>query len=347
MATLDIITIGTATRDVFIESKLFKVLHDPKHLERLGFKTGEAQCFALGAKIEVGRPTLAFGGGAMNAAVTFGRQGFKTGALITIGDDENGDAILGALAREKVASLAAIDRKKGTAYSVILLSPSGERTILAYRGASEDLSKREVAPTKLQAKAAYVVPGAIPLPVIAGAVRALKKRGALIAMNPSAHYLSLGAKKLAPLLRAIDVIIMNREEAAYLTGEKFEHERKIFKKFDRMVPGLAVMTDGPNGVMVSDGKTIYAAGVYPDQKVMNRTGAGDAFGSGFVAGLLQYGATPGKVSDDAVRYAIRLASANATGVVEGMGAQAGILTKHRFETERRWRDFKITARSLE
>jgi len=56
----DVIAIGTATRDVFLISPLFKVLRDPKHLEKIGFKTGEAQCFALGAKVEVKKKSRLF-----------------------------------------------------------------------------------------------------------------------------------------------------------------------------------------------------------------------------------------------------------------------------------------------
>src|SRR3989344_9575939 len=99
---LDGVTVGTATRDVFLRSRLFKTVHDPKHLERLGFPTGEAQCFALGAKVEVERPLVSVGGGAANAAGTFARQGVKAAALFKIGKDENGRAVLGDLRKERV-----------------------------------------------------------------------------------------------------------------------------------------------------------------------------------------------------------------------------------------------------
>ena len=86
----DIITIGTATRDVFLTSPLFKVLRDKKHLPKIGFPTGEAQCFTLGGKIEINETVFTTGGGATNAAITFSRHGLKTAALIKIGRDETG-----------------------------------------------------------------------------------------------------------------------------------------------------------------------------------------------------------------------------------------------------------------
>jgi len=254
--TFDVITIGSATRDVFLESELFRVVRDPSHLKKLGFPTGEAQCFALGGKIEVDHPVFAFGGGAANAAVTFRRAGFRTATVAKIGSDENGQAILENLKKEKITPFVAVDKKIGTAYSAILLAPSGERTILNYRGASEDLKVSEMPLAKTKGRVAYISPGRIAFPVMSAIVRSLKKGGFFIAMNPSKHYLDLGARRLAPMLKAIDVIIMNREEAAYLTGQSYEAEARIFKKFNAIIPGLAVMTDGPNGVLVSNGKKI-------------------------------------------------------------------------------------------
>ena len=66
--------------------------------------------------------------------------------------------------------------------------------------------------------------------------------------------------------------------------------------------------------------------------MVDRTGAGDAFGSGFVAGLIQA---------SRIEYAIRLGSANATSVVEYVGAKKGIVTKNDFEKSSRWKNFKI------
>src|SRR3989338_1492569 len=118
----DIITIGTATRDIFLSSPLFKVVRDPKHLQKLGFPTGEAQCFALGSKIEVADLTIANGGGALNSAITFSRQNLKVAAVIKLGNDQVGEEIIKELKKEKIASFAVKDSQKGSALSTILLA---------------------------------------------------------------------------------------------------------------------------------------------------------------------------------------------------------------------------------
>lgn len=255
----DVITIGTATRDVFLTSPLFKVLRDPKHLENLGFKTGEAEYFALGSKIEIDKPVHATGGGAANAAVTFSRQGLRTAAVVKIGDDELGDAIIRELKSERITSFAARDKKVGTAYSTILLTPGGERTILVYRGASEDFQRKELSFNKLRARWVYVAPGKIPLALMEELISYLRKKDISIAMNPSKFYVSLGIAKLKDILNKLQVVILNREEAAYLTGVDYKKERAIFKKFDEVVQGIAVVTDGSRGALVSDGRYLYRA----------------------------------------------------------------------------------------
>ncbi|MEK9173263.1 MAG: carbohydrate kinase family protein [Patescibacteria group bacterium] len=356
-----VITIGTGTRDVVLRGDFFRVVHDPKHLKKFGFPTGEAQCFTLGSggKIEIQEPIFALGGGAANAAVTFARQGFVTEALIKIGRDQVGEEILRTLKKEGVRPVPIFDKKLGTSYSLILISPDGERTILNYRGASKDLVLSEIPKRDFKVDCAYVVPGAISVPVVVSILKKLKQKGAFVAMNPSRHYIEIGAKKLRPILDLIDVIILNREEGAFLTGKRYLDEKGIFRKFDEMVGGLAVMTDGPKGVMVSDGRRIYKAGIYKEKRVADRTGAGDSFGSGFVAGLLRQvsGArfpastlvTAGRQvlgkrkewSQKEIEYAIRLGSANATSNVEEIGAQSGILTRRQFETQNRWKNLPI------
>ncbi|MDI6821027.1 MAG: carbohydrate kinase family protein [Patescibacteria group bacterium] len=332
----DILTIGTVTRDVFLTSSCFKVLRDPKHLEALGFKTGEAECFALGSKIEVQEPIFATGGGAANTAVTFRRQGLKTGLIAKLGNDDLGKAVANDLKKEKISLIVSRKKDDGTAYSIILLTESGERTILVYRGASEDFKKKDIPSKKLNCKWAYITPGAIPFSVIKELVFLLKKKGIKIAFNPSKHYLDFGAEKLTPILKNLDLVIVNREEASYLTGVLYKNERLIFKKFDDLVSGIAVITDGVRGAKVSDGKYLYSAGVFKEKKLIDRTGAGDAFGSGFVAGLIEKGD---------IHYALRLATANATSVVEQIGTQTGILTKKEF-LNKRWRYLDLDVEPL-
>ena len=108
---------------------------------------------------------------------------------------------------------------------------------------------------------------------------------------------------------------VNKEEAELLVeGGSLEELARHLMSY----VSLAIISDGPNGVVATDGKTFVRAGMYEDVKVIDRTGAGDAFGSGFLSHYAQ-----GKSLKDSIVFA----SANSTAVVTKIGAKAGILHK--------------------
>ncbi|MDP1688954.1 MAG: carbohydrate kinase family protein [bacterium] len=344
----DVITIGTATRDVFLKSRYFKEFRN-ENLKDIGIFGGVAECFVWGGKIEVEKPVLTSGGGATNAAVTFARQGYKTASIFKIGDDRPGEGIVQDLKKEGVTTLAMKDKKFGTGYSTLLLADTGERTVLVYRGAANNLELKEIPKGKLNCRWAYIVPGNIDFKVMENMVSALHKNGARIAIDLSSHYLSMGRKKLEPILKKLTLVKGNREEIGLLMGMDSIDEQKLFYEFNRSIGGIAVMSDGPRGVLVSDGVYLYKAGTYKEKQVADRTGAGDAFGSGFVAGLMRnaksYKLKAASWAPADIEYAIRLGSANATSVVEYVGAKEGILTKKQFNSNR-WGKLSIERKKL-
>ena len=81
-----------------------------------------------------------------------------------------------------------------------------------------------------------------------------------------------------------------------------------------------VGTNGAGGAYAVFRGALYQVGQYQQVKVIDRTGAGDAFGSGFVAALAK---------GLAIEDALTLGSANATSVVTKIGSKPGILSTHR------------------
>ncbi|MEK7149604.1 MAG: carbohydrate kinase family protein [Patescibacteria group bacterium] len=340
----DVITIGTATRDVFLRSLLFKgEIKNKKELKKLGIHAEEAACFGLGSKIGIKEPIMEIGGAAVNAATTFAKQGFKTAAFLKIGDDEAGKSIVQKLKKEKIFDLSVIDKKTKTAFSAILLSPDSERTILTYRGASETVKENEIPFNKFKSKWVYISPSKINFNLVKKIINYFYKQKILIALNPSSLMLEQGIKKLAPIFKKTKVLILNREEASYLTKMDYNNKEAMFKKLDEVIGGIFVMTDGAKGAWVSDNKNLYQIGVFTSKKVIDKTGAGDAFGSGFVSGLIRKGekCDKGLCSADKIEYASRIATANATSCVEKIGAIPGILTKNEFEKDGRWKKINI------
>ena len=327
----DIITFGSASRDLFLRSKDFKIVKSQD------FITGEGLGFNLGSKVTVDELAFFTGGGGTNTAATFRKQDFKVAYVGKIGNDPGGEAIEKELKQLGIKNFIKKDENKKTAYSIIL-STEKERTILVYSGACHDLKVEEISFDKLKAKWIYIAglsgkSAETLLPIIEFA----KKSKIKVALNPSSSQLKLGLEGLKDVLGTVDVLLLNQEEGAKLAGLPFEQEKEIFKRLDEYVKGIVIMTKGPAGVVVSDGEYIYEAGTFKEKKYIDRTGAGDAFGAGFVSGLMRYGT---------IEEAIRLGAANGTAVVEALGAKNGLLTKLQFETELRWKDLKINKTKL-
>ena len=325
--SFDVITIGTATRDAFIKSEHFHV--DPDH-HVLG---GKGLVMALGAKLEVPEIFFSTGGGATNAAVTFCRQGQRTACIAVIGNDDAGHAVLNDLEKEHVFTGLIHREHKATAFSLLLEPKSGERTVLIHRGVSENLKASGVNWNNIDTKWFYISSLAGNIALLKHIVSFAREKGMRLAYNPGGKELHQRSR-IMPLLKYIEVLIVNREEASLITGVGFEKQKEMFDIWDKMSPGINVMTDARNGVTVSDGNYLYHAGIYKEKKMIDRTGAGDAFGSGFVASLMDF--------PQDIERAIRLGSANATAKVEGMGAKYGLLTKSQFEKDKRWRKLTIT-----
>ncbi|MDP3881235.1 MAG: carbohydrate kinase family protein [bacterium] len=340
-SNFDVITIGTAVRDVFLSSPLFKIVEDKEHLKKLGFEDGKAECFAFGGKIKIDKPIFTSGGGATNAAVTFARAGLKTAAILSLGKDSIAKEIIDELKEEKINPIVSYSSENGTGYDTILLNLGGERSILVYRGASNDLSLRSIGLSKLKSKWVYISPGQLPLELVKEIVNHFHKSGSFIAMNPSSHYLKLGQKRLESILQKVSVLTLNRSEAALLVNGKGGDDRQMLKKIAKLSEAIVVITDGANGSCLSDGKLIYRAGIFPEKVLRDRTGAGDAFGSAVVAVIAKSKEHPDKISENTIKQALRFASANATSVVEHIGSKAGILKEKDFEGERRFKNFSV------
>ncbi len=308
----DVITIGSATRDVLLTSDMLTVVAD-SHSE-----TGQSECLPLGSKIAIKDLVFATGGGGTNAAVTFARQGMKTACIGIVGGDSEGAEILAELEREQVdTQFFQKHADQPTAYSIIMVHSSGERTILSYKGEGQHLDPAEIPWDQLEASWFYLDSLGGHYELAERAIAYASQKGIKVAWNPGAAELAHGWDKLAPLLKNIQVYITNKEEAALLTALPSSDMEAVMTKLSSAVDGIVIITNGHKGVWVKADGRLLAAGT-PESPRLDATGAGDAFGSGFVAEYSRSG--------DVVK-AIQYATANATSVVGKFGAKAGILKK--------------------
>lgn len=326
----DVITVGAATYDIFLRSRDFSIVEAGQYL------TGRAECVPLGAKIEVKDITFATGGGATNAAVSFSRKGLKTAAVIRVGTDAAGREVVADLAKEGViTSFVQETHRSHTGHSVLMVTLSGERSVLVYRGASSHLSIGAIDWENCQARNYYVSSVGGDIELLETVFSKAKSQKARVAWNPGSRELHHGLQGLRKILKQADILIINQEEAAMLTGLPLEDTSNMLSVIRRVTEGVILLTRGSEGALVLDGKYLFNAGIFKEKERLDRTGAGDAFGSGFVAGLI--------LDRDNNAEALRIAASNATSVVEHIGAKAGLLNIKQLK-ERRWQKLSIERR---
>jgi sugar/nucleoside kinase (ribokinase family) len=310
----DIITFGAAIQDIYIKPEKFKILGSAK------FATGKGVCFGLGSKIDVEEMHFSSGGCGTNTAATFAKQGFLTAFCGAVGLDISGTSLIDELSRLNI-DIRFVKRfaEKATSHSVVLSGLKEDRTIFVYKGASELLDK-DIIPWQdiREARWFYVAPLAGNLcNNFESIVNFAKENNIKIAVNPGHSQLSLPKKTLKEILAKVNILILNQEEASFLTKTPYKKEGQIFTKLDKLCPGIAIMTKGKDGVVVSDGEFIYSAKALRTE-VADTVGAGDAFASGFVSAYIK--------ENNNIEKAIQLGIANSASCLSQTGAKNGLLT---------------------
>jgi len=147
-------------------------------------------------------------------------------------------------------------------------------------------------------------------------VDVLTRQGTKIAFNPSEYIIK--RMKLGHLLKLSEVLILNKEEATLLLKKHKVKEKDILKALYSLGPYVVVVTDRHKKTWAYDGFKKYS--ILPHKvKVKERTGAGDAFGAGFVSGLII-----GKNINDC----LKLGLAESESVLRHMGAKNNLLHKN-------------------
>lgn len=304
-----IVSLGSALQDIYL------VDHDDLVPTSIGAESIFGKVL-VGSKVDIDKISYEVGGGGINSAITFARHGHEAIFLGNIGRDPAGAAVVRTLDREGVdTSYINFLERKTTGTSVILLdSKSGERTILTCRGASEQFGNFSESDLDLaQPDWLYATTLRGDIDTLARFFKKAHEIGIKVMFNPGVRELE-NVKELVGLLKYVDVLNVNKSEAAKIVPGVMLTE--LLYRLNNYV-GTVIITDGPMGGIAGNGTEIYRFGIYEDRKVKDATGAGDAFGSGFLAHF---------AAGRSFRNSLVFASANSTAVVTKLGANKGILT---------------------
>ena len=303
----DVITVGSATVDALARTEFCEMIHDKKNKECIAYP--------VGAKILMEELVLTTGGGGTNTAVSLARLGHKVAFLGKIGSKYNSKRVIQQLKEEKVNTSLIIRSKTGrTGYSIVLDSKKHDRTILSFRGSNNDLGFNEIDLKKLKTKWFYFSS------LMGKSFRTLEKianyaskNKIKIAFNISSYLAKKGPSYLGNILKKTDILVLNKEEACILVGKnKIE---KLLKKLNKLGPDVIAITDGKKGVYVYNNDHIYY-GKPTNVKIVETTGAGDAFASSFLCGIIR---------KNNIEFAMRLGMTNAESVIQHHGAKEKLL----------------------
>ena len=317
MADIDILAVGDIVTDVFI-----KLVDDQAHTYEN--EHGKWLAMPFGTKLPFDHTeVLEAVGNAANAAVAFARLGLKTAFDTNVGGDQPGRDMIAALNKEGVDHRFVHinpDKKSNCHY---VLWYKEERTILI-KHEQYNYHWPHFRPAEIPSWVYFSSISDHALPYHDQVADWLDENpGVRLAFQPGTFQMQAGTERLTRLYQHSDVLILNREEAVFVTGGNYDDVHDLLNRLHGLGAKLAVVTDGPAGAYASDGNDRWKMPLYPDPAPpYERTGAGDAFASTLVAAIAK---------GHNLESALTWAPINSMSVVQKTGAQNGLLDEHGIE----------------
>lgn len=321
MKIFEVVTVGSALKDImFYSDKISVVPAKKKDL------TDKMLAVQYGAKIPIDEVFVNYGGGAMNVAVGLKNFGIYVSPLINVGNDQVGKEIHYYLHKNSIdTSLMNVDKERRTGFSLVMTaSEDREHTIFTYKGASSFLklpSLRGFRTKWFYVSALSSKDWAYEFEKITRQTR----RNVKIAWNPGALQLE-NYRTMKNFLSDIEILILNQDEAMdfVFNNEKsvsktdLKKGRFLLKTIQEYGPQKIVITQGAKGVIALDehGKYYTIPAKNDKRRIVDTVGAGDAFSSGLMAGMIRW---------LNFEKALTLGIKNSASVLYKAGAQNGLL----------------------
>lgn len=307
----DLVAIGDITIDAFIKLKDAKV-HCTVDTEKCEL------CVRFGDKVPYESVTIVPAvGNSANAAVSTARLGLRSALLTTLGDDQNGKDCIERLKAEGVSTnYLTVQHGTPTNYHYVLWYEADRTILVKHQDYTYKLPETFPEPRYIYLSSL----GESALPLQNKVAEYLKVHpNVKLAFQPGTFQMKLGFEKLRDIYAHTEIFFCNKEEAGRITGHASEDPKELLAAVRTLGPKIAVITDGPLGAYASDGTQHLRIPIYPDRiPPFERTGAGDAFASSVVAGL---------ISGLPLAQALLWGPVNSMSVVEHIGAQEGLLTR--------------------
>lgn len=312
-----IYSLGTASLDIFFIFKKRKKIN-----------------FNLGDKIEPDDFFIDIGGGALNSSFNFKNLGFKSKAIIKLGNDFIGKVIKKRI-EEKNIDANIINFKGNSTLSFILLFPPNQ-IIFTHRGETKFKNSDIIFDKE---KKYFIFTGNTEPAIWSKIIKKLKKFNNFIGINPSKNFLK--NKMAVNILNIVDFVNFNKSEAEILLKRKIGDNLKLARAIKKTLkkPKFISITLGNKGAILITNK-IYLAPILK-LKVIDTTGAGDSYSSTLFAYLINK-----ELNDEYIKESIKKAIINTTCNLKNIGAQTGLLNKNKLEKISKKINLKIKIYSL-
>lgn len=312
MSEIDVLSVGDVVSDAFI-----KLLDD--RAEAYDSDHGPMLTMPFATKIPYDHAEiLPAVGNSPNASVNFAKLGLKSALVANVGSDSAGRDIINTLEKAKVDTrYVHINRGKASNYHYVLWYKT-DRTILI-KHEEYDYHWPKIRPKEMPKWVYFSSISKNALDFQDDLMEWLNDDApnVKLAFQPGTYQMEIGVEKMKHVYARTEVMACNREEAVFITKGKHEDLHDLFDRLHSLGPKTVLISDGPNGSYASDGQQRFKMPIYPDPgPPVERTGAGDAFTSTFVASIIK-----GNTVDGALQWA-PISSMN---VVQHVGAQAGLL----------------------
>jgi len=242
------------------------------------------------------------GGSAANVAIGARRLGLQTGLIAKVGLDSFGRMIVDELMSEGVdISGVRISTTLPTGFSIVVRDSEGKILIYGFKGASEDLSIKDV-DKELLRDTRYVHIASLRPDTTLEILKSLEAGNKpIVSWDPGRVLALSGLSKLEPIISLVDIVSVNKREIYYITGES--DYIKAAEKLRRLGPKIIIVKRGSEGVYVVSDSAAVDIPAFPPERVVDTTGAGDAFIAGFYSALKR-----GYDLEESVKYAALVAS---------------------------------------
>jgi sugar/nucleoside kinase (ribokinase family) len=247
------------------------------------------------------------GGSGANTAAWLSRLGVETAFVARVGDDPLGSLLGEELAQDGVAARLARDRQRETGKVVALVDGDGERTLITYRGAGENLCPDDLpgdlfGPGGHLHLSGYLFSGGTRRQAAFAALERAREHGMTTSVDPSSTTLleALGPEEFLGWTRGVDLAFPNRNEGALLAGRT--DEDRIVETLLRHY-GKVVLKLGAEGAAYGSAEGDRARLPASPTRVVDTTGAGDAVCAGFLRAWLG-----GEGAEEALRGGLKLAA---------------------------------------